>query len=157
MLKIPRKVSVFISIVLSVVFFIVCLACAVCMSGITDIMIQVEQSVGIIHEANENGRTVIMILAYSILALCVFADMLLFALLMRVRSENVFTALSVSLIRGISWCCFGISGLFCILGLYFNLTFIVAFAAVFLGICLRVVKNVIEEATAIKSENDFTV
>jgi hypothetical protein len=29
--------------------------------------------------------------------------------------------------------------------------------AVFLGICLRVVKNVIEEATEIKAENELTV
>jgi len=26
-----------------------------------------------------------------------------------------------------------------------------------LGLCLRVTKNVIEEATAIKAENDFTI
>ena len=32
-----------------------------------------------------------------------------------------------------------------------------AFTAALLGLCLRVVKNVIEEATAIKAENDLTV
>ena len=34
---------------------------------------------------------------------------------------------------------------------------VLAFAAVFLGICLRVVKNVLEEGAEIKSENDLTV
>jgi hypothetical protein len=35
--------------------------------------------------------------------------------------------------------------------------FFVAFAGIFLGLCVRVVKNVIEEATEIKAENDLTV
>ena len=35
--------------------------------------------------------------------------------------------------------------------------FVLAFVAILLGLCLRVVKNVIEEATEIKAENDLTV
>ena len=34
---------------------------------------------------------------------------------------------------------------------------IIAFACAFMGLIVRVVKNIIEQATAIKSENDFTV
>ena len=56
-----------------------------------------------------------------------------------------------------SWCCFLLCLLFGILGIFFLLSFAVAFIAVFLGLCLRVVKNVIEEATQIKDENDLTV
>jgi hypothetical protein len=37
------------------------------------------------------------------------------------------------------------------------MSYAIAFAALLLGLCLRVVKNVIEEATEIKRENDFTV
>jgi hypothetical protein len=47
--------------------------------------------------------------------------------------------------------------LFALLGWYFRLALAVGFVAVFVGLCLRVVKNVIEEATLIKSENDLTV
>ena len=47
--------------------------------------------------------------------------------------------------------------MFVLLGLYFPLSFAVAFVAVFVGLCLRVVKNVLEEAVVLKSENDLTV
>ena len=40
---------------------------------------------------------------------------------------------------------------------YYLVALVLAFTAALLGLCLRVVKNVIEEATAIKSENDLTV
>lgn len=69
----------------------------------------------------------------------------------------MFTPASVALIRGVSWCCFLLCLVFGVLGKYFLLAYVVALAAVFLGLCLRVVKNVIEEATEIKMENDLTV
>ena len=81
----------------------------------------------------------------------------MFLLLLRVRAGNVFTMKSVALIRGVSWCCMLLGLIFGLLGIYFQLAFIVAFAGIFLGICLRVTKNVIEQATIIKSENDLTV
>ena len=34
---------------------------------------------------------------------------------------------------------------------------IITFACGFMGLIVRVVKNILEEATAIKNENDFTV
>ena len=52
---------------------------------------------------------------------------------------------------------FAIGVLFVVLGYYFKLAVVVAVAAIFLGLCLRVVKNVIEKATEIKAENDLTV
>ena len=92
-----------------------------------------------------------------ILAVFMLADALLFMILKRVKGGKVFTAETVSLIRGVSYCCFLVGLLFALLGIYFQLAFIVAFMAAFLGICLRVVKNVIEEATEIKAENELTV
>ena len=96
-------------------------------------------------------------LSYVALSFVVLADILLFCLLVRVNAGKVFTSRSVDYIRGVSWCCFALSATFCAMGIYFNLAFVVALAGVFLGLCLRVVKNVIEEATIIKSENDLTV
>ena len=43
------------------------------------------------------------------------------------------------------------------MGYMFYVVFAVAAAMLFLGLCVRVVKNVVEEATEIKSENDLTV
>jgi hypothetical protein len=87
----------------------------------------------------------------------ILADCLLLRLLLRVKKGLVFTETSVALIRGISWCCILLCIFFGILGLYFQLSYIVAVLGVFLGVCLRVCKNAFEEATAIKNENDLTV
>ena len=103
------------------------------------------------------GSFLILSIAYSILAVALLADILLFLLLLRIRSNLIFTDASVTLIRGVSWCCFLLGILLGGLVYYFPIILIAAFAAVFLGLCLRVVKNVMEEATRIKTENDFTV
>ena len=105
------------------------------------------------------GRDGVLILAagYAILLLSLLAAILLFRLLLLVRAGEVFTAPAVALIRGVSWCAIGISAVFLLMTWYYLLALVLAFTAVLLGLCLRVVKNVIEEATAIKSENDLTV
>ena len=47
---------------------------------------------------------------------------------------------------------------FCGFSAYFVMVgLMLAFVSAFLGLCLRVVKNVIEEGTEIKAENDMTV
>ena len=158
MLKTSKKFSVILSITLSVTFFLVCVFLAAVMPFVADALITARDSINPVFESVlTTDYTVILILAYLVLAVAMLADGLLFALLLRVYSEKVFTSISVGLIRGVSWCCFLICLIFCGLGLYFQLGYVVAFAAAFLGLCIRVVKNVIEEATEIKSENDLTV
>ena len=95
--------------------------------------------------------------SYCALLICVTANILLFRLLLLVSRGEVFTVSSVGLIRGVSWCCFFLGLVFFCFALLFTLMLVLAFVAVFLGMCLRVVKNAIEEATRIKSENDLTV
>ena len=82
---------------------------------------------------------------------------LLVILLLRVKNELVFTSKSVLVVRAVSYCAFLIGILFIALGYFFKIAFVVSVAAVFLGLCLRVVKNVIEKACEIKDENDLTV
>lgn len=103
-----------------------------------------------------------LVLLYSASLPVAVADIMLIRLLALVRKSQVFTPQSVGSLRGISWCCFGESLILLSVGLIlFNIfapvICVTAFAAAFLGIVLRVVKNVIEEAVAIKSENDFTI
>ncbi|MBQ8208540.1 MAG: DUF2975 domain-containing protein [Clostridia bacterium] len=105
----------------------------------------------------ELGRLQVNIILYVILIPAFIADISLLILLNLVGKKKIFTALSVNLLRLISLCCFAEVILFLILSKFFLLSLVVAFAALFLGIVLRVVKNVIEEAAAIKAENDFTV
>lgn len=157
MLKISNKHSINLSIIISVLFFVICIAGAFIMPKLVPMLIDTPDNIGNRADITVGGRTFVMVISYLLLAVFVAADALLFKLLMNVKKELVFTSQSVGLIRGVSWCCFAVCLLFCGLGLYFQLAFVVAFMAVFLGLCLRVTKNVIAEATEIKSENDLTV
>ena len=97
-------------------------------------------------------------LAYIYLVPVAVADGFLVKLLLLVKNHQVFTDKAVSCLRTISWCCFIEAGLFVVIGvLFFGIDLILAFVAGFLGLVLRVVKNVIEEAVALKTENDFTI
>ncbi|MBQ7956859.1 MAG: DUF2975 domain-containing protein [Clostridia bacterium] len=157
MLKVSNKFSINLSIAISVLFFIVCIAGLFIMPVLVPTLIDTADNIGNREDITEIGRVLVMTASYLILAVFIFADVLMFRLLQRVKNGFVFTEQSVSLIRGVSWCCFAVCLLFAFLGLYFQLSFIVAFLGIFLGVCLRVVKNVIAEATEIKNENDLTV
>lgn len=157
MFKIPKEYSVMISIALAVIFFAVCIVGVFVMPALSEMLINTKDNIGFRDEITQAGRAFVLVLAYLILATVISADCMLFILLLRVRKGLVFTEKSTALVRGISWCCVLLGVIFCALGIYFQLAFILAFAAAFLGICLRVVKNVLEEATEIKSENDLTI
>lgn len=155
--RISRNASINLSIAFTVLFMFVIIVAAFIMPTLANMLIDTPDNIGTRNEISAGGRTFVVFLAYTILADCAVIDILLFLLLRRVKCGLVFTDMSVALIRYISWgaICFGI--LFAILGGWFQLAYGLAFAGLFLGITLRVVKNVIEEATQIKGENDLTV
>ncbi|MBQ5765269.1 MAG: DUF2975 domain-containing protein [Clostridia bacterium] len=154
MLKISKKASVNLSMILSSLFFVGLIAGAVAMPTFVNSIIELVYNPATFPAMD---RAICLALAYLILVVCLTANCVIFALLKTVKSDNVFTPKSVSLIRAISWCCFLVGLLFLAVGYYFQLGFLIAFAAMFLGLCIRVVKNVIEQATEIKCENDLTV
>ena len=157
MIKVPNRISVMLSTLMAAVLFVGCLVGAVFMPTLSNMLIEARDSISVRDDLTSNDRVFVLVIAYVILAVMLLADILLFCLLKNVRQQKIFTKCSVSVIRGVSWCCIGLCAVFSALGYYFYLSFIVAFLALFLGVCLRVVKNVIEEATEIKSENDLTV
>lgn len=157
MLKTSSKVSLIISVSFAVLFFFVCIAGVIFAPTLVDMLIKIPGDIGIRNEITSQGHMFVLVMAYFVIAVCLIADILLFDLLMRVRKGKVFTEKSVALIRLIAWCCIALAFIFGALGIYFSLSFIVAFLGLFLGLCLRVTKNVIEEATNIKNENDLTI
>ncbi len=157
MLKVSSKFSNNLSLVIAVIFFFGCIAAAFLMPSVTNMLIDTPDNIGDRGSITEAGRVFVHIVAYFLLAIVTLADVLSIALLLRIRKGEVFTQKSVALIRGVSWSCILLCVAFALLGVYFQLALIMAFLALFLGVCLRVVKNVIEEATIIKSENDLTV
>ncbi len=157
MLKISKQASVSLSLAIAVLFFIVCIAGLFILPSLTEMLINIPDNIGNRDNITEIGRLIILFSAYCIVLTFIAADLLLFSILIRVKNGKVFSSLTVAFIRGVSWCCFLLCLFFGALGIYFQLSLLVAFLAVFLGICLRVVKNVIEEATEIKQENELTV
>ncbi len=157
MLRISKKASVALSLVMTVVFFAIVVAAAVIMPSLVEILVNTPDNIGMRDQINDTGRVLVLVVAYLVLAVAAAADVFLFLLLRRVREGEVFTGRSVALIRGVSWCCILFGLLFAVLGYYFQLALAVSFAVVFLGVCLRVVKNVVEQAVQLKQENDLTV
>lgn len=155
--RISRNLSVSLSLAISILFMAIILAGYLIMPTLVPMLIDIPDQLGNRDAITLAERSAIFFLTYAILLALTVTDGLLFSLLLKVKKGQVFTPVVVSRIRGISWCCYLLCVLFAGLGIWFQLSFIVSFAAAFLGLCLRVVKNVMEEATQIKQENDLTV
>ena len=82
---------------------------------------------------------------------------LLLRILFNIRKNVVFDRSNVKYARYISWCCFAVCAFFFALGFFIPFSFVISFAAAFIGLIVRVVKNLLNEAVDIKEENDLTV
>ena len=81
----------------------------------------------------------------------------LYRLLLNIGREEVFVESNVRCLRRISWVCY-LAALISLLSTFYYLPFgVLAAAAGFMGLVLRVVKNVFAEAVNLKQENDFTI
>lgn len=78
-------------------------------------------------------------------------------LLRNIGEEAVFVPENVSYLRTLSWCCIAAGGICFVSSLYYTPFLLIAAAAAFLGLILRVVKNVFAKAVEIKMENDYTI
>ncbi len=88
------------------------------------------------------------------------AAYLLFSLLKLLRQieiGQVFSPKNVELLRRISWSCFVGAGIALISLLYYSPWFFLAVAAAFMGLIVRVVKNVVAQAVELKDEADYIV
>ena len=78
-------------------------------------------------------------------------------LISNIRKGEPFIKKNVTALRIISWCCFAESLIFVYFSTqrFFAILVVAAFA--FMGLILRVVKNVFQQAVALREENDFTI
>jgi O-antigen/teichoic acid export membrane protein len=120
-------------------------------------MIDTKDNLGNRENITDLGRGLILADAYAMLTIAYLAVALLYLLVRTILRGEVFGKKTVRLLAAVSWCCFAEGALVVLLTVWFQLAAVVALAACFVGLCLRVVKNVIEEATRIKAENDFTI
>ena len=106
-------------------------------------------------KSNLTGAVTAMICICDVFALIAVAS--LHKLLSNISKNEVFIPQNALCLRAISWCCVfaGLTMTFFSLWRYEFL--FTAFFAMFLGLIIRVVKNVFEKAIELKSENDFTI
>lgn len=150
MLKIDRNLSAAISQVLCVAVFFVLTGLAVFLPRILTAALTVFGK-----DPGLFGPSLICLYLSVIPAYAV--DIALFLLLHNIRRGQVFTDINVALMRLISWCCFAEAVIYAVFGCWYMTALLVAFVFVFGGVVVRVLKNVLEEATAIKAENDYTI
>ena len=81
----------------------------------------------------------------------------LFRLLQRIRKDTVFCAENIRSMRVTAWCCMAVA-LLCAAAAFFHpMLLVVAAAAGLMGLIVRIVKNVFQQALEMKDELDFTV
>lgn len=156
-MKAKNKISVLISAAFGVVFLVALIVVCFFVPNVAMDMIAIPDRVGFRNEITKLGTVFIISDIYLMIAVGVLATIILFLLLKVVSEGEVFSKKATKLLSSVSFCCFFEGLLSLLLVFYFQLVFCVTLAACFLGFCLLIVKNVIEEATRIKEENDFTV
>ena len=99
----------------------------------------------------------VTIMLYICDVLGIIAMLSLNTLLNNIIKENVFVEQNTQCIRAISWCCYFVGLTLLFFGLWrFSIMFM-SFFAFFMGMIMRVLKNVFEKAVELQSENDFTI
>jgi len=81
----------------------------------------------------------------------------LLRLIRRIEAEQVFITENVEHLRIISWSCFMGAGIALVSTFYYFPWVFVAVAAAFMGLIVRVVKNVVAQAVALQEEIDSII
>ena len=81
----------------------------------------------------------------------------LIRLLLNIKKDDIFITPNVKYLRRISWCCIVVSLVTLAAGILYIPYLFVSVAAGFMGLMLRVVKNVMENAVQLKEENELTI
>lgn len=78
-------------------------------------------------------------------------------MLLNISAGDVFIRQNVSILRRLSWYCIA-AGAICFVSTFYYPPFLyISAAAAFIGLILRVVKNVFAQAVELKDENDYTI
>ena len=81
----------------------------------------------------------------------------LIRLLLNIKKDAIFIMQNVRYLRRISWCCIIVFLITLIAGVFYIPYFFISIAAGFMGLMLRVVKNVMENAVQLREENELTI
>ncbi|MBQ8204131.1 MAG: DUF2975 domain-containing protein [Clostridia bacterium] len=105
-------------------------------------------------------KHMLTLFVFSFYPCAVFAYVTLYSLLrllFNIRKQEIFITQNARYLRRISWCCFAVALITLIGGIFYIPYCFIAIAAAFIGLMLRVVKNVMQNAVEIKTENELTI
>jgi hypothetical protein len=146
--SVGRHTSVILSKILSFVIFALLIAALFLIPAIVNYLFGKSES---------TFKTVTTVLLYASVPPAFAADLFLVRLLRNIEKDDVFIPANVRLLRRISWCCFVVGAIYLAGGYFFKAAFVVSFAAFFIFLILRVIKNVFEAACALKEDQDYTI
>jgi len=81
----------------------------------------------------------------------------LFVLLRRISIGRVFVRENTACLRYISWCCYVGSAVCLISAIYYIPWLAIGIAAAFMGLIVRVIKNVVAKAISLQDDADYTI
>ncbi len=108
-------------------------------------------------EALQNMSTLFVACFYPSALFAYITLYSLLKLLFNIKKEEIFVDRNVKYLRRISWCCFAVAVITLVGGVFYVPFLLVAIAAAFVGLMLRVVKNVMQNAVEINDENELTI
>lgn len=94
---------------------------------------------------------------YTTAVPALFILICLYRILSRLTKGLIFVRENVSSLRVISWLCFVCAFICLVAGFFYLPWWIVAVAAAFIGLIVRVVRNVFARAVALQDEIDYTI
>lgn len=110
-----------------------------------------------VHLHSDNVTAPLLITLYCCVPFAVCVLVCLDILLKNIGNGKPFISKNVTLLRIISYCCFGVSLTFIYFAILRPFAFAIVFVAAFFGLILRVVKNCFKKAVEIREENDATI
>lgn len=152
-----QRSSLILSTVLAILLLISLAALCFLLPFVVESLCGTRDLIGDRSQMTQAERYTVLGIAYAMVAVAAVAILLLMRLLHVVSRGQVFSTATTKLISTVSLCCFGEGALFAIVGIWFQLSFGVTMAVCFIGLCLRIVGNVIKEACRMKTENDLTI
>ncbi len=107
----------------------------------------------------------ILMIQYKTVLVCFYVCLLpaftalisLVKMLGDIKREEIFTDSNIKRLRLLSWCCFAVAFV-CVVGCFMYVPLVVfSIAAGFMGLIIRIIKNVICSAKILREENELTI
>ena len=152
-MKTKTKIALVISKILVILVFIALAALSFTIPKITDYYVRNLSHV--VNAASLSKPTVAFLYAALVPA---FAAIIALALMIRnIAHEVIFVKKNAAYLRTISIACFAEAAVFFGFGFFYILAFVISFAALFIGVMLSIVTDLMSQAADIKAENDYTI